>query len=141
LPRGAYDEDVKSTLRIWLNQAPEDAQAWVRDASPAAGLDLLVEFMISRAQDDPRAALDWSQRIHDPTTRQRTALLLGRNWLRGDPDASKRWIEESGLSKQMKSALLEDSTSARAERRGNQRPTGNPSVASPAETQAAGTTR
>jgi hypothetical protein len=141
LPRGAYDKDVKSTLRIWLNQAPEDAQAWVRDASPAAGLDPLVEFMISRAQDDPRAALDWSQRIHDPATRQRTVLLLGRKWLRRDPDAAKHWIEESGLSQQMKSSLLKHSTSARAKRRGNERPTGNPSVAPSAETQAARTIR
>jgi hypothetical protein len=139
LPRGAYDEDVKSTLRIWLNQAPEDAQAWVRDASPAAGLDPLIEIMISRNKDDPRAALDWSQRIHDPATRQRTVLLLGRKWLRRDPDAAKHWIEESGLSQQMKSSLLKHPTSARAKRRGNERPTGNPGVAPSAEIQAART--
>jgi hypothetical protein len=141
LPSGDYDKGVYTTLRFWLNRAPEDAQAWLRDASPAAGLDPLIEIMISRNQDDPRAALDWSQRIHDPITRQRTVLLLGRKWLRSDPDAATHWIEESGLSQKMKSWLLEYSTNERGKRRGNERPTGNPSVAPSAETQAARTIR
>jgi hypothetical protein len=131
LPSGDYDNAVRSTLVTWLNVAPGDAEAWVRDASPAAGLDLSVEFMISRSRDDPEAAIDWARRIHDPIAKQQTVVRLGRKWTRRDPDSAKRWLEDSDLSPEMKSAILDPPVGKQADLRGATTPTGVSPAGSP----------
>jgi hypothetical protein len=107
LPRGDHDKALRTTLLTWLNREPAYAADWVREASPAVGLDVPVELMISRDRHDPQAALDWAQRIHHPIAKRRAVLRLGRRWLRRDPDAAKHWLEQSELSPKMKSAVLD----------------------------------
>jgi hypothetical protein len=107
LPRGdANDRALQKTLRFWLNEAPEDAEAWVRATSEAGGGGAAIELMIARHAEDPPAAIGWARRIGDPVERSRTVLRLARAWHRRDPEASKRWIEESDLSPRMRSAVL-----------------------------------
>lgn len=119
LTRGDHDKALRRTLLTWLNQAPEAAEAWLREESPAVGLDVPVDMMISRNRHDPQIAIEWAQRIHDPIAKRQAVLRLGRRWLRRDPETAKQWFEQSELSAKMKSAILD---SPMAERRGAEAP-------------------
>ena len=119
LPRGDHDKTLRAALLGWLNLAPAEAEAWVREASPAAGLDVPVEVMISRNNHEPQTAIDWAQKIHDPVAKHRTVLRLGRRWLRREPAAAAQWLEQSKLPAKMKRAIWD---SPRSDRRVNKAP-------------------
>jgi hypothetical protein len=105
LPPGSQDKALRTTLLVWLGEAPDDAEAWVREASPAAGLDVPIEVMLSRERHDPEATVEWALRLHDPAVRTVSVLRFARRWLRRDKKAARRWIEQSDLEPAMKSLL------------------------------------
>ena len=64
--------------------------------------------------DSSETAIGWAQQIADPAERSRTMVRLARAWHRREPEASKRWIEESGLPPRMQSAMLSPATVRRS---------------------------
>jgi len=107
LPRSeANDDALQSVLRVWLGEAPGAAMAWVQTIEGAEAGDRAIAAVISRHADDPPTAMAWAQRISDHADRLRTTVSLGRTWHRRDPEALERWLEESQLSPQMRSAIL-----------------------------------
>ena len=111
LPRGeANDDALQTALRAWLSEAPGDAEAWVSTITEAGGGDAAIAVMVSWHEDDPPRAISWARRISDPAERFRTMVRLTRAWHRNDPEASERWIQESELSPQMRSAILNPPT-------------------------------
>jgi hypothetical protein len=119
LPRGeANDDALQAVLRIWLSEAPGDAEAWARTITEAGGGGAAIGVMISRHADDPPRAIFWARRISDPADRMRTIVRLARAWHRSDPEASERWLEETELSPEMRSAILK---AAKGRRRSGRR--------------------
>lgn len=107
LPRSeANDDALQTVLRLWLSEAPGAAVAWVQTITEAGGGGAAIAVMISRHADDPPRAIAWAERISEPADRLRTMVRLGRAWHRRDPEASERWLEESELSPQIRSAIL-----------------------------------
>jgi hypothetical protein len=120
LPRSeANDDALQTALRVWLGEAPGDAQAWLRTTTEAGRGDAAIAVMISRYADDPPKAISWAWQISDRPDRFRTIVRLARAWHRDDPVASERWLEESDLAPQMRSAILNAPTGRRRGRRGD----------------------
>jgi hypothetical protein len=118
LPPGDRERTLRATLVSWLNQAPDDAEAWLRESSPAAHMDGPVEFMISRNSEDLPVAISWAERIDDEATRGQAIVRLGRTWMRREPEAAKLWLEQSDLHPNMKSAVMKAQAPAHRRVRG-----------------------
>ncbi len=55
---------VKTGFRVWLNRSPEDAERWLRSASPAPAVDPAVRFMLERTRDEkPEVSREWAARL------------------------------------------------------------------------------
>jgi hypothetical protein len=106
LPRGEHDKALKTALLAWLNRNDEAAEIWVRKSSPAPGLDVLVEVMVTRSSHDPQGSIEWAQRLHDPAARAEAVLRLARKWKRREREAALLWVEQSELAPKMKRAIL-----------------------------------
>jgi hypothetical protein len=64
-------------------------------------VDTAVEVMVRRdRQDEPGAALEWAQRIHDPTRKRKVIIRTGQDWFRADPEAVREWLSQSELSEE-----------------------------------------
>ncbi len=129
LTRGEVNDDAQQTAqRARPSEAPEDAEAGVGTITEVGGGGAAISVMISQHADDPPKAIFWAQQISDPADRLRTVLRLGRAWHRSDPEASEQWLEESDLSPQMRSAILNPATG----RRRSGRPVADDAGAGPA---------
>jgi hypothetical protein len=108
LDAGAVRDDAfTAAFSRWLTTEPEEAEDWLRTAAPAPGLDSAVRNLMRRSfRSEPEIGVEWAQRIHDPEVRERVLFGVARYWMQEDPEAAKAWLAESGLSEQMKSALL-----------------------------------
>ena len=123
LPRGAETgAGLRAAFQQWLNEAPQAAEAWVRSSAPAAGFDGVVKTMVNRSRNDPRTALDWALRIHDPPERARIVVRLARTWRRSDADAVEQWLAEAELPESLQNAIRNPPTGSR--RDGTARPAG-----------------
>jgi hypothetical protein len=55
---------VRDCFASWFRHAPNEAERWLRSASPALAVDPAVRFMVKRTQDgQPRVSLRWAARI------------------------------------------------------------------------------
>ena len=50
-------------------------------------------------------ALDWSTRMSDENSRQNSARNAFSQWQSRDPDAAKRWFEQTELTENLRKAL------------------------------------
>ena len=73
---------------------------------PAAYLDpAIVALVRASAQEVPRAAVVWAERIQDPKQRRRSMGLAGRQFWRRSPQAAAIWLEEADLPEDAKNSI------------------------------------
>lgn len=55
---------VRAGFRVWFTHSANDAESWLRSASPAPALDPAVRFMVEQTRDErPQASKMWTARI------------------------------------------------------------------------------
>jgi len=58
------DAAVRTGFRVWLNRSPQEAEDWLRSASPAVAVDPAVQFMVERTRNNqPEVSRKWAARI------------------------------------------------------------------------------
>lgn len=114
----ARDGAVTSVYRDWWRRDPQDARHWLERAPAATHLDPAMEVLAKvLARDEPEAAVACAARITDDARRERSLVSAAQAWFRSDPDATRQWLAESGLSEQAQREIL--SGPARPARREN----------------------
>ena len=97
---------VARVFRDWWKRDPDDARHWLESAPAATPLDPAVEVLAEElAHDEPEAAVACAARISDEARRERSLVSAARAWFRSDPDATRAWLAESGLSEQAQSEV------------------------------------
>ena len=105
-PTEAVENAVISAFAVWLKRDLEAARGWLLSAAPAAGVDPAIQTLVRRdSRTEPGAALEWAQRIHDPTLRQQVLTRTGQDWFRTDPKAVTEWLSESELPEEIQTAI------------------------------------
>jgi hypothetical protein len=105
-PGEVRDGAISGSFGMWLDRSREDAQEWLRAATPELALDPAVRVMVGRARSESHAvALEWAQAIENPRLRARTLDRVARGWMHLDPDAARVGLAESGLSEAAIEAL------------------------------------
>ena len=56
-------------------------------------------------QISPESALEWTERIHDPTERRNLTVRFGSRWLHADPESAHEWLENSGLAEDIQTEI------------------------------------
>jgi hypothetical protein len=103
---GERSEAVKDGFRTWLKRAPEEAEAWLRSATPDPLLDPAVAELVKHLSgSSPAAALEWTARIQSQELRTSSAIQAGRIWWRQDHEAASAWIAESDLPEGARRAI------------------------------------
>ena len=114
LPHSEADDDAQQTAQhAPPSEAPEDAAARARTITKAGDADAAIAAKVRRHANDPPKAIYWAQQISDPADRWRTVVVLARAWHRSDPEASEKWLEESEIPPQIRSAILNPPTGRR----------------------------
>jgi hypothetical protein len=108
LPKGgARDDPVRAAFDRWMQTDLDGARAWLLNVAPAPGLDQAVRAMVRQTiRGEPKTAIEWAQRIHDPDLRRRVLIGVGNRWWRKDPDAANAWMAESGLDEETREAMV-----------------------------------
>lgn len=93
----------------WVaNDGPAPLARWLNSHGPDATLDGAIEIMaLSTAQVDPATALIWAQSILDPDARSMLEIVVGRQWIRMDPDDAADSLPVLLESESARAALLE----------------------------------
>src|SRR5262245_13763552 len=94
---------VTAGFSVWIDRAPEDAEAWLASSLPDPELDpLIVELVRARSQASPASAIEWAARIQDPPQRLRSTIQAARVWQRQDPEVAGAWLAGSTLTEDQK---------------------------------------
>jgi hypothetical protein len=113
LPRGGVrDDPVRTGFDRWMQTDLEAARAWLLGAVPAERLDQAVRAMVRQnVRGEPKTAIEWAQRIHDPDLRRSVLIGVGNRWWRNDPDAANAWMAKSGLDEETREAIVNPASS------------------------------
>lgn len=96
-------EAVRFGFRNWMQKAPQEAEAWLREAPADPRLSAArVEAARALAPTAPERAVAWLPRIEDETERRRATIRVGRMWWAREPEAAKAWLEASDLPEQVR---------------------------------------
>ncbi len=59
------------------------------------------------AQEDPLASLEWVRDLPDGEARRSAMIRAGRALMKQNPEAGHQWLEESGLSENVRKEIVE----------------------------------
>ncbi len=78
----------------WMAEktAEEEPEPWLRL--------LFAEYARQLAQDAPKDAIRWAERVEDEGDRERTLIKIARFWRTQDEEAAEAWLSQSSLSEQ-----------------------------------------
>lgn len=114
-PAGQRDMAIQMALRRWLALDAEAAEAWMRSGAWEGGLEPSIEpFAIWLAKTDPAEAIEWTERISEPSQRQRAFVIAGKRLRRRDPEAFDAWFASADLSDETRRILERSSGAGRA---------------------------
>ena len=106
---------IHDGFRIWLREAPEEAEAWLASAVPEPLFDpAIAEFARRLSGSSPGSALDWAGRIQDEKLRRMSLIRVGRAGWKEDPEAVTAWLEKSDLPPEVRQQILHGRRSAEA---------------------------
>jgi hypothetical protein len=104
---GERGEAIGAGFRVWLEQDPSAAEAWLSTELPDPALDpALVELVRVHAPASPAHALAWAARIDDEALRRSTTLRSARSWRRRDPLAAQAWLDATELPPELEQSIL-----------------------------------
>ena len=86
---------IDNGFRIWLREAPEEAEAWLDSAlpDPDPALDPAVaELAFHLSGSSPALALDWATRIQEEKLRFSSLVRVSRAGWKKDPQAVTAWL-------------------------------------------------
>lgn len=89
-------------------QGPGPLADWLNARSPDSSMDGAIrQLSVATAEVDPQTALGWAQFIQDPDERSVLEIMIGRLWIRLDPEAAAIGLPELLVSESARAALLE----------------------------------
>lgn len=93
----------------WVaNDGPVPLAEWLNTHGPDPALDGAIESLVhTTANIDPATALVWAQSIVDPDARSMLEIMVGRQWIRMDPDSAGESLPVLLESESARAALLE----------------------------------
>jgi hypothetical protein len=93
----------------WVaNDGPAPLAQWLNSHGPDASLDGAIEsIVLTTANMDPATALIWAQSIMDPDARSMLEIMVGRQWIRMDPESAGDSLPVLLQSESARAALLE----------------------------------
>ncbi|NDV61691.1 hypothetical protein G0Q06_04440 [Puniceicoccales bacterium CK1056] len=97
----------------WVaNDGPVPLAEWLNTHGPDPALDGAIEsIVLMTANLDPATALVWAQSIVDPDARSMLEIMVGRQWIRMDPDSAADSLPVLLESESARAALLEPEVS------------------------------
>lgn len=115
---GERADAIARGFQVWVQKAPEEAEAWLLSQLPAADLDPAVQEMArARVGEAPAEAFQWVERIQDEERRREGVQMVARVWLRLDPQVAVAWIARSDLPEDLRESLLKSPRARAAQRR------------------------
>ncbi len=91
----------------WKSQNVSAAADWLADKVPHRDLDPAVRgVVLETLSQNPVEAFYWAQSVEDITERETLTLLVGRQWMKQEPQLARSVIEQSSISPGVKSTLL-----------------------------------
>ncbi len=112
LPMGESLEEeradgIRAAFRIWVADAPAEAEAWLESASPSPGRDKSIdEFARATVGASPGKALGWVTEIADEQQRLMSTLRYTRQWFVQDPEAAQTWIAGADVPDDWRQQIL-----------------------------------
>jgi len=111
------DEDreraIADSFAQWLSFDRARAESWLKETTPAEGLDEAVRVLVRRTNQrgSPEGAVAWARQIDDPELRDEVILAVSRAWLRREPAAARSWLERSDLPPALRDAIRDSNGS------------------------------
>ena len=107
-PEGDLRETAaREVANLWTDRNAADAGKWVNDLPPGKSKDAAVNTYVQKiAVALPEAAAQWAATIPELDLREREMLAVAESWLAKDPQAARRWIQNSTLPNESKEKLL-----------------------------------
>ena len=103
--RDGYRKWLRADGQAALDSMPADA---ADDERYAPLIDLYAIAYSNKQTGDPivaiRTAARWADRVPDSEVRHDTAVRIGVEWLRREPDAARVWIQQHGLGPDVEAA-------------------------------------
>jgi hypothetical protein len=93
----------------WIaSEGPGPLAEWLNNRNLDASLDGAIrELAAATAEVDPATALGWAQFIQDADERSMLEIMIGRLWIRIDPDGAAAQLPDLIASESARAALLE----------------------------------
>ncbi len=101
LPAGEKrDGTVSNAFHAWHGHSAEDAERWLRTATPERALDPVLRLMVGRSwRESTDVAMEWALAIDDPKLRQQVVANVARAWEGLDSEAGRELEDASGESR------------------------------------------
>ncbi len=93
----------------WIaSEGPGPLAEWLNNHNTDSSLDGAIRQLVAAtAEVDPETALGWAQFIHDEDERSMLEIMVGRMWIRMDPEAAGAELPDLISSESARAALLE----------------------------------
>jgi hypothetical protein len=109
-PEGQARERAAGNLIItWalVARQPAEAAQWLQTEPAGSARDRLAQNFVNIMEDTrPDLAAPWVNAFTDEAMRQDHVEQIARAWLARDPDAARRWLQETPLPDEKKQRLL-----------------------------------
>lgn len=93
----------------WFRADPAATAAWIETLPAGAAQQKSIEtYAVEMTGNDPKAAIEWAQRIDNAKSREATLTRIVSQWHRADEAAAADWVKESSLPEKVKKRYLKD---------------------------------
>lgn len=100
---------IDAIAEEWIaSQGPGPLADWLNARNPDSSMDGAIrQLAAATAELDPETALGWAQYIQDADERSMLEIMIGRLWIRMDPEGAAVGLPELVVSESARAALLE----------------------------------
>lgn len=129
-----YRPEIRSAAGKWFRDDFEAASTFLHNVHDEGKLTAIHDPMIgayarqltARPRSDWETSIAWAQKIQDEDDRRKILKRAASSWLQGAPADAERWLSESPMSEEDRSAIRE--MAARATKDAPKRSGGNPNI-------------
>jgi len=102
----AQPESAQAVIKTWSQSEPAAVAKWLATLPAATASEPMVSaFLEGAVAKYPDYAAQWTQAVTDETKRQKYQLQVARQWLKSDPSAASKWINNLNLPEAIKQSL------------------------------------